>query len=218
MAYALVAPQKVLVFQDVASQSRLLASCNLTGSHWVEHALCHLLDKTSKTRSGTWQSGILLAVPSCVKGLKYSRCSQVIVEAASLNTVAISNGSAIDLFIFFHSCNSYPCCLSKTAPSALVNCRLWARDTHEKGFLPFVKCQKVCWTRNTHTALDAPQFEPPMKTTKLKRLIAARWSISKFPTTMECLGLSRLSADCGSMYIPMTIWAHYRSIQVQILK
>ena len=41
--------------------------------------------------------------------------------------------------LFFHTCNSYPCCLNKTAPSALLNCRLWAPNANEKGFLPFAK-------------------------------------------------------------------------------
>ena len=105
-------------------------------NHWVEHAFCHLLDKTSKTRSGTWLNGISLAGPSCVKGMKDSICSHIIESKYCRKMKWVWNWL---VHLFFHTCNSYPCCLNKTAPSALLNCRLWAPNANEKGFLPFAK-------------------------------------------------------------------------------
>ena len=96
-------------FADDATQSRPLASCNLTGSHWVEHALCHLLNKTSKTRSGTWQSGILFGWANMCKCLNDSRCSRVIVEVAFTKTMGL-------WFIF--------------SIAAIPNPVVWARQPH----------------------------------------------------------------------------------------
>ena len=170
-------------------------------NHWVEHAFCHLLDKTSKTRSGTWLNGISLAGPSCVNGMKDSICSHVIESKYCRKMKWVCNWL---VHLFFHTCNSYPCCLNKTAPSALLNCRLWAPNANEKGFLPFAKRCVDDTTRTQRWIYGCSQFDPAMKTTKWTWLFEALWSIQHFPLRWNAW----VSADCSSMYVAMTTRAH----------
>ena len=94
--------------------------------------------------------------------------------------------------LFFPYLQFLPMLFEQDSPFCLVKLQALSSKCKWKRVSPL--CQKMCWRHNTHTALDLWMLIvwPRYENDKVNMTVWGTLEHPTFPTTMECLGLSRL--------------------------